>query len=176
MAAAGIALAIGVAHPLIKSGLSNFKLDKHRLQNVLSKDGIDWVNDSKATNPHAATASLLSHLSNVWIAGGLAKGAKMDELILRTASRIKAAIIIGKDGDIIVAALKKHAPNVALYEISNATGPSDLMDKVVTCARDIATMGDTVLLAPACASMDQFSSYAQRGDLFAESVKKLVAN
>ncbi len=176
MAAAGIALAIGIAHPLIKSGLSNFKLDKYRLQNVLSKDGIDWVNDSKATNPHAATASLLSHLSNVWIAGGLAKGAKMDELILRTASRIKAAIIIGKDGDIIVAALKKHAPNVALYEISNTTGPSDLMDKVVTCARDIATMGDTVLLAPACASMDQFSSYAQRGDLFAESVKKLVAN
>lgn len=176
MAAAGIALAIGVAHPLIKSGLSNFKLDKHRLQNVLSKDGIDWVNDSKATNPHAATASLLSHLSNIWIAGGLAKGAKMDDLVLRTASRIKAAIIIGKDGELIAEALKKHAPNVALYEISNTTGPNDLMDKVVTCARDIATMGDTVLLAPACASMDQFSSYAQRGDLFAESVKKLVAN
>jgi UDP-N-acetylmuramoylalanine--D-glutamate ligase len=176
MAAAGIALAIGVAHPLIKSGLSNFKLDKHRLQNVLSKDGIDWVNDSKATNPHAATASLLSHLSNIWIAGGLAKGAKMDDLVLRTASRIKAAIIIGKDGELIAEALKKHAPNVALYEISNTTGPKDLMDKVVTCARDIATMGDTVLLAPACASMDQFSSYAQRGDLFAESVKKLVAN
>jgi UDP-N-acetylmuramoylalanine--D-glutamate ligase len=176
MAAAGIALAIGVPHPLIKSGLSNFKLDKHRLQNVLSKDGIDWVNDSKATNPHAATASLLSHLSNIWIAGGLAKGAKMDDLVLRTASRIKAAIIIGKDGELIAEALKKHAPNVALYEISNTTGPKDLMDKVVTCARDIATMGDTVLLAPACASMDQFSSYAQRGDLFAESVKKLVAN
>ena len=176
MAAAGIALAIGVAHPLIKSGLSNFKLDKHRLQNVLSKDGIDWVNDSKATNPHAATASLLSHLSNIWIAGGLAKGAKMDDLVLRTASRIKAAIIIGKDGELIAEALKKHAPNVALYEISNTTGPNDLMDKVVTCALDIATLGDTVLLAPACASMDQFSSYAQRGDLFAESVKKLVAN
>ena len=176
MAAAGIALAIGVAHPLIKSGLSNFKLDKHRLQNVLTKDGIDWINDSKATNPHAATASLLSHLSNIWIAGGLAKGAKMDDLILRTASRIKAAIIIGKDGDLIATALKKHAPNVALYEISSSTGASDLMDKVVTCARDIATLGDTVLLAPACASMDQFSSYAQRGDLFAESVKKLVAN
>jgi UDP-N-acetylmuramoylalanine--D-glutamate ligase len=176
MAAAAIALAIGVAHPLIKSGLSSFKLDKHRLQNVLTKDGIDWVNDSKATNPHAATASLLSHLSNIWIAGGLAKGAKMDELILRTASRMKAAIIIGKDGDLIATALKKHAPNVALYEISNSTGPSDLMDKVVTCALDIATLGDTVLLAPACASMDQFSSYAERGDLFAESVKKLVAN
>lgn len=175
MAAAGIALAIGVAHPLIKSGLSSFKLDKHRLQNVLTKDGIDWVNDSKATNPHAATASLLSHLSNIWIAGGLAKGARMDELILRTSSRIKAAIIIGKDGEIIAAALKKHAPNIPIYEVASNDGASDLMDQVVTCAKEIATLGDTVLLAPACASMDQFSSYAQRGDLFAESVKKLVA-
>lgn len=175
MAAAGIALAIGVAHPLIKSGLSSFKLDKHRLQNVLTKDGIDWVNDSKATNPHAATASLLSHLSNIWIAGGLAKGARMDELILRTSSRIKAAIIIGKDGEIIASALKKHAPNIPIYEVASNDGASDLMDQVVTCAKEIATLGDTVLLAPACASMDQFSSYAQRGDLFAESVKKLVA-
>jgi len=174
MAAAGLALAIGVAHPLIKQGITNFKLDKHRLQTVLSKDGIDWVNDSKATNPHAATASLLSHLSNIWIAGGLAKGAKMDELILRTASRIKAAIIIGQDGEIIVDALKKHAPNAPIHMIANSNGSEDLMDEVVSCALEIATLGDTVLLAPACASMDQFTSYAQRGDLFAQSVSRLV--
>ena len=174
MAAAGLALAIGVAHPLIKQGITNFKLDKHRLQTVLSKDGIDWVNDSKATNPHAATASLLSHLSNIWIAGGLAKGAKMDELILRTASRIKAAIIIGQDGEIIVDALKKHAPNDPIHMIANSNGSEDLMNEVVSCALEIATLGDTVLLAPACASMDQFTSYAQRGDLFAQSVSRLV--
>ena len=174
MAAAGLALSIGVAHPLIKQGITNFKLDKHRLQTVLSKDGIDWVNDSKATNPHAATASLLSHLSNIWIAGGLAKGAKMDELILRTASRIKAAIIIGQDGEIIVDALKKHAPDAPIHLIANSNGSEDLMDQVVTCALEIATLGDTVLLAPACASMDQFTSYAQRGDLFAKSVSRLV--
>jgi UDP-N-acetylmuramoylalanine--D-glutamate ligase len=174
MAAAGLALAIGVAHPLIKQGITNFKLDKHRLQTVLSKDGIDWVNDSKATNPHAATASLLSHLSNIWIAGGLAKGAKMDELILRTASRIKAAIIIGQDGEIIVDALKKHAPNAPIHMIANSNGSEDLMNEVVSCALEIATLGDTVLLAPACASMDQFTSYAQRGDLFAQSVSRLV--
>jgi UDP-N-acetylmuramoylalanine--D-glutamate ligase len=174
MAAAGLALAIGVAHPLIKQGITNFKLDKHRLQTVLSKDGIDWVNDSKATNPHAAAASLLSHLSNIWIAGGLAKGAKMDELILRTASRIKAAIIIGQDGEIIVDALKKHAPNAPIHMIANSNGSEDLMNEVVSCALEIATLGDTVLLAPACASMDQFTSYAQRGDLFAQSVSRLV--
>ena len=175
MAAAGLALAIGIPHPQVKSGIANFELDKHRLQTVLSKDGITWVNDSKATNPHAATAALLSHLSNIWIAGGLAKGAKMDDLVRRTASRIKAAIIIGKDGEEIASALEKFAPEVKIFRIANSNSPDDLMDQVVTCAKDIATLGDTVLLAPACASMDQFTSYSHRGDLFAQSVANLVA-
>lgn len=175
MAAAGLALAVGIAHPQVKVGIANFQLDKHRLQTVLSKDGITWVNDSKATNPHAATAALLSHLSNIWIAGGLAKGAKMDDLVRRTASRIKAAIIIGKDGELIATALENHAPDVKIYRISKSAGPEDLMDQVVTCAKEIAELGDTVLLAPACASMDQFTSYSHRGDLFAQSVSNLVA-
>jgi UDP-N-acetylmuramoylalanine--D-glutamate ligase len=175
MAAAGLALAIGIAHPLVKSGIAKFELDKHRLQTLLTKDGITWVNDSKATNPHAATASLLSHLSNIWIAGGLAKGAKMDDLVRRTASRIKAAIIIGKDGEEIASALEKFAPEVKIFRMPKTNGPEDLMDQVVACARDIAELGDTVLLAPACASMDQFTSYAHRGDLFAHSVANLVA-
>jgi len=174
MAAAGLALAIGIAHPTVKSGLANFKLDRHRLELISSRDGIKWVNDSKATNPHAASAALLSHLSNIWIAGGLAKGAKMDDLILRTSSRIKAAIIIGKDGELIASALTKHAPKVRLYRISSEQGAEDLMDRVVSCAMDIASDGDTVLLAPACASMDQFKSYVERGDLFAASVTRLV--
>jgi len=175
MAAAGLALAIGIAHPLVKSGIAKFELDKHRLQTVLTKDGVTWVNDSKATNPHAATASLLSHLSNIWIAGGLAKGAKMDDLVRRTASRIKAAIIIGKDGEEIASALAKFAPDVKIFRMPNTNGPEELMDQVVACAIDIAETGDTVLLAPACASMDQFTSYAHRGDLFAHSVANLVA-
>jgi len=175
MAAAGLALAIGIAHPLVKSGIAKFELDKHRLQTLLTKDGVTWVNDSKATNPHAATASLLSHLSNIWIAGGLAKGAKMDDLVRRTASRIKAAIIIGKDGEEIASALEKFAPEVKIFRMPKTNGPEDLMDQVVACARDIAELGDTVLLAPACASMDQFTSYAHRGDLFALSVANLVA-
>ena len=175
MAAAGLALAVGIAHPQVKAGIANFELDKHRLQTVLSKNGITWVNDSKATNPHAATAALLSHLSNIWIAGGLAKGAKMDDLVRRTASRIKAAIIIGKDGELIATALENHAPDVKIYRISKSASPEDLMDQVVTCAKEIAELGDTVLLAPACASMDQFTSYSHRGDLFAQSVSNLVA-
>ena len=175
MAAAGLALAIGIPHPLVKAGIANFELDKHRLQTVLSKDGITWVNDSKATNPHAATAALLSHLSNIWIAGGLAKGAKMEELVRRTASRIKAAIIIGKDGEEIASALEKFAPEVKIHRIAKSGSSDDLMDEVVACAKEIAVLGDTVLLAPACASMDQFTSYSHRGDLFAQSVAKLVA-
>jgi len=175
MAAAGLALAIGIPHPQVKLGIANFELDKHRLQTVLAQDGITWVNDSKATNPHAATAALLSHLSNIWIAGGLAKGAKMDELVRRTATRIKAAIIIGKDGEEIATSLEKFAPKVKIYRIGKIESPDDLMDQVVTCAKEIAVLGDTVLLAPACASMDQFTSYAHRGDLFAQSVANLVA-
>jgi len=174
MAAAGLALAIGIAHPLVKLGISNFKLDKHRLQTLATKDGITWVNDSKATNPHAASAALLSHLSNIWIAGGLAKGAKMDDLIMRTSSRIKAAILIGKDAEVIAKALAKHAPKVAVHRITTFTSAEDLMDQVVACAAKIAVTGDTVLLAPACASMDQFSSYAERGNLFSQAVSKLV--
>jgi UDP-N-acetylmuramoylalanine--D-glutamate ligase len=174
MAAAGLALSIGIAHPLVKSGITSFKLDKHRLQTLATKDGITWVNDSKATNPHAASAALLSHLSNIWIAGGLAKGAKMDDLIMRTSSRIKAAILIGKDADLIAKALAKHAPEVTVHRIATSTSAEDLMDQVVACAASLARTGDTVLLAPACASMDQFSSYAERGNLFAQSVSKLV--
>jgi UDP-N-acetylmuramoylalanine--D-glutamate ligase len=174
MAAAGLALSIGIAHPLVKTGIANFKLDRHRLETILSKDGIDWINDSKATNPHAASAALLSHISNIWIAGGLAKGAKMDELIQRTASRIKAAIIIGKDGELIATALAKHAPEVQLHRIAGTDGAQELMDQVVSRALEIASVGDTVLLAPACASMDQFASYAERGDLFTASVSRLV--
>lgn len=174
MAAAGLALAIGIPHPVVKKGIANFKLDKHRLQTILSKDGVDWVNDSKATNPHAASAALLSHLSNIWIAGGLAKGAKMDELIARSKTRIKAAILIGKDAEVIAKALEKSAPEIPVHRISDNSNPADLMDAVVECALKLSTAGDTVLLAPACASMDQFSSYAQRGDLFIDSVTRLV--
>jgi|FLOH01.1.fsa_nt_gi UDP-N-acetylmuramoylalanine--D-glutamate ligase len=175
MAAAALALSIGIPHPVVKLGIVNFKLDKHRLENIYSADGIDWVNDSKATNPHAASAALLSHLSNIWIAGGLAKGAKMDALIARTSGRIKAAIIIGKDGDVIMQALAKIAPEIPIYRVGGAKSAAELMDLVVSKALSVATTGDTVLLAPACASMDQFSSYVERGNLFTDSVLRLVA-
>jgi UDP-N-acetylmuramoylalanine--D-glutamate ligase len=174
LAAAGLALSVEIPHPVITKGLQDFKLDHHRLELILTKDGIDWVDDSKATNPHAAKAALASYLSSIWIAGGLAKSAKMGELINKSAKRIKAAILIGTDRDLIASELEKQAPHIQIIKVEKTGTSSELMESVVSEALKIATPGDTVLLAPACASMDQFKSYAERGDLFAQAVKKLV--
>ncbi len=149
---------------------------------MCQRNGITWIDDSKATNPHAATASLLSQLHVVWIAGGLAKGAKMEELVTRTKGRIRSAIIIGTDGNLIADELRIQAPEIQVIQIDTPRdylkgGESNsLMEAIVCKALEVATNGDTVLLAPACASMDQFLSYADRGDRFAAAVKKVVLN
>lgn len=182
LAAAALALAGGVDHVDIQKAIIAFRPGRHRIEEVYKKGEITWVDDSKATNPHAATASILSNLSVIWIAGGLAKGANMESVISRGKARIKAAILIGQDRALIAAELKKSAPEVPVYEIET---PSDytqggesnsLMEAVVTKAAELATAGDCVLLAPACASMDQFVNYADRGDRFAQAVKKVVAH
>ena len=178
LAAAGLARTIGVGHEPIRKALQNFKLGRHRIEKVLAKDGIDWIDDSKATNPHAAAASLLATMSAIWIAGGLAKGADMAALITRCKSRIKCAILIGTDRDLIAAELRSQAPEVEVVYV-DAPGPyqkggadNSLMEEVVAQAHARAIAGDTVLLAPACASMDQFLSYSDRGDRFAKAVTK----
>jgi UDP-N-acetylmuramoylalanine--D-glutamate ligase len=178
LAAAGLARAIGISHESIRLALQNFKLGRHRIEVVLSKNEISWINDSKATNPHAAAASLMSTLSAIWIAGGLAKGAQMDELIKRCKSRIKVAILIGSDRELIASELRVIAPQVEIVYVdapnSYVKGGSDnsLMEAVVSAAKSRAVAGDTVLLAPACASMDQFLSYADRGDRFTKAAIK----
>jgi UDP-N-acetylmuramoylalanine--D-glutamate ligase len=136
-------------------------------------DQITWIDDSKATNPHAASAAIMANLNVIWIAGGLAKGASMDELVKRCAPRIKAAILIGKDRDVIKDSLTQFAPDIPTYLIDFKESKEALLIEVVKLAAELAKPGDTVLLAPACASMDQFSSYAERGELFAKTVKDL---
>jgi UDP-N-acetylmuramoylalanine--D-glutamate ligase len=180
LAAAGLARAAGVDHEDIRSALASFTPGRHRIEEVLSHSGITWIDDSKATNPHAAAASIMSALSVVWIAGGLAKGAQMEELIERCSKRIKAAVLIGEDKDLIEKAIREKAPHIAVVKIdapSNyqiGSADNSLMEDVVEAARGFAVEGDTVLLAPACASMDQFTNYADRGDRFAQAVKKVI--
>lgn len=182
LAAAGLALSLDVPHEAIQKALQSFRPGRHRIETVHEADGITWVDDSKATNPHAAAASLMSHLSVVWIAGGLAKGADMEALVERCAARIKAAILIGADRDLIEAALIKYAPDIprilvnAPSEYSRGGESNSLMELIVQAAAEHASSGDAVLLAPACASMDQFISYADRGDRFAVAVRKVIAH
>jgi len=176
LAAGGIARALDISAENVQKGLQNFELDHHRLELILEQDDIKWVNDSKATNPHAAMAALLSQMSAIWIAGGLAKGADMNDLINRGKNRFREVILIGKDSGIILAALSKHAPAVPVHLIESEKNGEELMLEVVALAKSIAKPGDTVLLAPACASMDQFSSYAHRGNAFKDAISKLVVN
>ena len=182
LAAAALARSVGVAHEDIQKALQEFKPGRHRIETIFERDSISWVDDSKATNPHAAAASLMSHLSVVWIAGGLAKGADMDSLVQRCKGRIKAAILIGADRHLIADALQKYAPEIpqilvdAPSDYARGGDSNSLMELVVAEASTLVAPGDAVLMAPACASMDQFISYADRGDRFAAAVRKVVAH
>ena len=171
LAASALVLSIGIKYESIKLGLRNFSPDHHRMELVLSKNEINWIDDSKATNPHAAAASLLSYFQVIWIAGGLAKGASMDELVSRCVKRIKSVILIGQDRELIADAFAKFSPEIKIIRVDQVTDSKQLMNDVVKHAIKLAKPGDTVLLAPACASMDQFDSYVERGQLFAQAVK-----
>jgi UDP-N-acetylmuramoylalanine--D-glutamate ligase len=147
---------------------------------VLEQDGIRWIDDSKATNPHAAQASVMSELSVVWIAGGLAKGAEMTDLIAQVGSRLRAVVLIGTDRELIAHELQRNFPSVSIVRVDpkpshdRSSAENDFMNQIVTEANSLAREGDAVLLAPACASMDQFLSYGDRGDRFAKSVREIV--
>ena len=182
LAAAALARTVNVSHEHIQKALQEFKPGRHRIETVYESNLVSWVNDSKATNPHAASASLMSHLSVVWIAGGLAKGAEMSSLVQRCKGRIKAAILIGADRQLIEDALQEYAPDIprvlldAPADYTRGGDSNSLMEAVVSQAAKLVAPGDTVLMAPACASMDQFISYADRGDRFAAAVRKVVAH
>ncbi|CAN2193857.1 MurD UDP-N-acetylmuramoylalanine-D-glutamate ligase [Candidatus Nanopelagicaceae bacterium] len=180
LAAAGLSRVVGIDHLKIREAIQTFKPGRHRIETILQKDEITWINDSKATNPHAAAASIMSALSVIWIAGGLAKGATMGELVKRVKSRVRVAILIGEDRDLIAEELRNHAPEVEIVLIDSpedyakGSASNSLMESVVEAASARMKPGDTVLLAPACASMDQFLSYADRGDRFVSAVKKVI--
>src|SRR5699024_8662347 len=134
---------------------------------VAADGGVRWIDDSKATNPHAARASLVAHEHVVWVAGGLLKGADVEELVETAAPRLRAAVLLGRDREQIAAALARHAPDVPVIDV--ATTDTGAMDLVVRHAASQAQPGDVVLLAPAAASMDMFENYGARGDAFASA-------
>jgi UDP-N-acetylmuramoylalanine--D-glutamate ligase len=173
VAAAGAAQVFGLAHHLpwsaVGEGLRAYRPGRHRNELVASGGDVDWVDDSKATNPHAAAASLAAYPSVVWIAGGLLKGATVDDVVAEHAGRLRAAVLIGRDREVIARALARHAPDVPVVMVE--TQDTDGMDEAVRAAADLARPGDTVLLAPAAASMDMFRDYAERGDRFAAAAQ-----
>ncbi|MEU2668421.1 UDP-N-acetylmuramoyl-L-alanine--D-glutamate ligase [Streptomyces sp. NPDC007164] len=173
LAAAALARAFGVEPAAVRDGLRAFRPDPHRIERVANVAGVAYVDDSKATNTHAAEASLAAYDPIVWIAGGLAKGAAFDELVTGAAGRLRGVVLIGRDRELIREALTRHAPEVPVVDLDRTD--TGAMSEAVREAARLARPGDTVLMAPACASMDMFVNYNKRGEAFADAVRALAA-
>ncbi|KFI97872.1 UDP-N-acetylmuramoyl-L-alanine--D-glutamate ligase [Bifidobacterium stellenboschense] len=178
-----LALVLGYGADKAKAleALKAFHPGGHRIETVAATAAdaqgrtIRFVDDSKATNAHAANASLTSFAdgSVVWIAGGLAKGSRFEHLVADRKATIKAAVIIGKDQRPMLDAFAASAPDTPLTVIDPEPNGT-VMDRAVEAAGAYAEPGDVVLMAPACASMDQFVSYADRGNRFADAARRWV--
>jgi len=173
LAAAALARVYGVDPAAVSAGLRSFTPAPHRNALVSTVDGVAYVDDSKATNPHAAAASLSAYGRVVWIAGGLLKGVAVDDFVASIRDRLAAVVLLGADRQLLAEALARHAPDVPVTEVTRTDNGA--MDEVVARAAGLAAPGDTVLLAPAAASWDMFSDYSARGRAFVAGVQKLAA-
>jgi UDP-N-acetylmuramoylalanine--D-glutamate ligase len=174
LAAAALARAYGAPPEAVAAGLAAFRPEPHRMSLVARVGGVDYIDDSKASNPHAAAAALNSYPSVVWIAGGLFRGAgaDVDLLVDEVAPRLRGVVLLGADREVIRRSLARHAPDVPVVEAGRTD--TGAMDLVVTEAARLAVPGDTVLLAPAAQSFDMFRDYPARGDAFAAAVSRLA--
>jgi UDP-N-acetylmuramoylalanine--D-glutamate ligase len=173
LAASALARSLGVAPESVHSALQSFRLDAHRIQVIARHAGITWIDDSKATNPHAAASSLRAYPGAVWVVGGDLKGVDIGELVADVGGTARAAVVIGVERLEVVAAFRRHAPTVPVFEV-DAAETGQVMNRVVEIAAGIIDDEGTVLLAPAAASFDQFSGYAERGRRFAEAVGEWI--
>ncbi|USR80029.1 UDP-N-acetylmuramoyl-L-alanine--D-glutamate ligase [Arcanobacterium pinnipediorum] len=171
LAAAALARSIGVEPEAVSQGLRQFHSASHRIELVGNVEGVSYIDDSKATNAHAAQASLRAQdkHSTVWIVGGLAKGATFTDLVARVEDRLAGVVVIGVDQSPWRAALQNLQVPVTFID-NSAPEP---MDEAVHEAHRMAKAGQTVLLAPASASQDQFASYSERGEKFEQAVRDL---
>jgi UDP-N-acetylmuramoylalanine--D-glutamate ligase len=169
LAAAALARAVGVPPEAVRAGLNAYAPPAHRVELIAEADGVRWVDDSKATNTHAALGSLTAFDHVVWIAGGLLHGASVDALVEEVAPRLRGVVLIGTDQEPFRAALARHAPDVPLHRVT--FGDDEPMISAVRAAGAMAGRGDVVLLAPAAKSHDQFASYVHRGTAFTEAVR-----
>lgn len=173
LAASALARAAGLDAGVIRSAIATFRVDHHRTEEIVVAGEYRWVDDSKATNPHAANASLTAFDSVVWVVGGLLKGVDISPLVEAHASRLRAAVVIGVDRTAVLAAFARHAPQLPIFEVDTAE-TRDVMPLAVRLSEAAAEAGDVILLAPAAASMDQFDDYADRGRRFAAAVRQLL--
>jgi UDP-N-acetylmuramoylalanine--D-glutamate ligase len=173
LAAAALARSLDVTPAAIRSALEGFRLDPHRIEVVARDRGVTWVDDSKATNPHAAASSLAAYPGAVWIVGGQLKGVDIGSLVAQRGPGSRAAIVIGVERAEVVAAFARHAPGVPVFEVDH-TQTENVMTRAVELAAGVARDGDVVLLAPAAASFDQFTGYDDRGARFAAAVREWI--
>jgi UDP-N-acetylmuramoylalanine--D-glutamate ligase len=173
LGAAALARAAGVTPAQVRAGLRAFEPEPHRGAVVGERGGVRFVDDSKATNPHAAAAALAGHPRVVWIAGGLLKGASVTELVAEHAHRLVGVVLLGTDRAMFRDALSRHAPDLPVAEVP--PGQNHPMTDAVRMAAAMAAPGDVVLLAPAAASFDDFTGYADRGRAFQAAVAALPA-
>ena len=171
LAAAAVALTQGAKPQHIQAALAGYRVAGHRGAVVHSANGVDWVDNSKATNPHAADSALTGAGTVVWIAGGQLKGADVDEVVAAHADQFRAVALMGVDRGVVKASVEKHAPHAPIF-VTDSTDPQAAMDEVVAFAASQARPGDTVLLAPAGASLDMFPGMSARGDAFAAAAMR----
>lgn len=169
LAAAALARSFGVKPQSVAEGLRALPAGDHRIQTVADVGGVSYVDDSKATNPHAAASSMRAFDSIVWIAGGQAKGTSFDTLVETYGEKLRGAVLLGVDRQVIADALARHAPQVPVVVLDG--GDTGVMARAVAAAADLARPGDTVLLAPGCASRDIWTGYDVRGDDFAAAAR-----
>ncbi|MDO5034360.1 MAG: UDP-N-acetylmuramoyl-L-alanine--D-glutamate ligase [Actinomycetaceae bacterium] len=168
----GQSASVEIGAEAISGGLQSFHPAGHRREVIGEVADMIWIDDSKATNAHAAAASLSGFVPGtvIWIAGGDAKGQDFHELVRAVAPALRGVVVIGADPTPVLTAIKDEAPHLPHVVVD---GHEDWMYSVVNEAVALSRPGDTVVLAPASASWDQFKSYAERGDVFREAVSRL---